>query len=85
MTIGWRWRTAVLGVGMSACTNAELVESPALFSESDAVERVLTGAVFDTLWVLDGPSDTLLAALQRGVRSRKSRCCWKNTSRQAVR
>lgn len=47
---------------MSACTSAELVESPALFSESDAAERVLTGAVFDTLWVLGGPSDTLLAA-----------------------
>ena len=57
ISVGQRCLAAVLGIGASACGSTELVESRALFSESDAVERVLTGAVFDTLWVLGGPGE----------------------------
>lgn len=57
ISIGQRCFAAVLGIGASACGSTELVESRALFSESDAAEWVLTGAVFDTLWVLGGPGE----------------------------
>lgn len=55
-------RGVVLGaVCLCAACGDALVRAPALFSTADNVERVQSSVVFDTLWVVGGPDDTLLA------------------------
>lgn len=57
------WRVLAVSVvtgGAMACGDAVSTATP-LFSPDDNVERVGSSAVFDTLWVVGGPEDTLLA------------------------
>lgn len=51
---------AAAAVVCFACGD-ELQVAPSLFSEADNVQRVRSDVVFDTLWVLGGPEDTVLA------------------------
>ena len=50
----------VFGVGGWACGDS-VTKGEALFSASDNVERVESSVVFDTLWAVGGPEDTILA------------------------
>ena len=56
------WRAAPLAIALLACTGGTTPTDHALFSASDNVDRVVSSVVFDTLWVLGGPDDTLLAS-----------------------
>ncbi len=49
-----------VGLGCMACSDGVRL-APPLFTEADNVERVRSDVVFDTLWVVGGPVDTLLA------------------------
>ena len=51
-----------LGSAGAAAAQERLVETRALFSSSDDVERGRSSVVFDTLWTFGGPSDTVLAS-----------------------
>lgn len=45
----------------TACGGEGVTVAPSLFSSSDDIQRVMSAAEFDTLWVVGGPEDTLLA------------------------
>lgn len=51
---------SVVGLACLACGDGVRTAVP-LFTEADNVERSLSNVVFDTLWVVGGPEDTLLA------------------------
>lgn len=57
-----RW--ALLLGALVSCTGGEVTPPTefALFSASNDVDRVVSSVNFDTLWMVGGPSDTLLAA-----------------------
>ena len=53
----------VLGVvGLGVACSDSLHRAPPLFSEANNVERVRSSVVFDTVWAVGGPDDTLLAS-----------------------
>lgn len=54
-------RMLVLALTASGCGDG-VIEGTDLFSEDDDVARVASEAAFDTLWVVGGADDTLLAA-----------------------
>ena len=57
-----RWLFLVIsGLFGGACSEVQPAEVT-LFSVADDVERVVSDATFDTVWVLGGPGDTLLAS-----------------------
>lgn len=59
-----RARAAILCLGCIGESAAQevAVEVPAFFSSFDDRERIRSSVEFNTLWVLGGPLDTLLAA-----------------------
>lgn len=58
----FRWGRCLFSIFFVACGGVITPTEYALFTARDDVDRVVSSAVFDTLWAIGGPSDTLLAS-----------------------